>query len=149
MADVARELTSPFFGRPRIAENELAFAILDGFAVSPGHTLVITKRVIADWFDATTDEQAAIMALVAEIKAQLDGKDPRPDGYNVGFNAGKAAGQTIMHLHVHVIPRYDGDVVDPRGGVRHVIPARGNYLAELHNDATDANGVTDEGEAGS
>ena len=110
-----------------VAENALAFAIRDGFPVSEGHTLVITKRVVPTWFDATDDERRAVMNLVDVVRAQLDA-DYHPDGYNVGFNAGAAAGQTVMHLHVHVIPRYRGDMDDPRGGVRHVIPARGNYL---------------------
>jgi len=108
-------------------ENELAFAIEDGFPVTPGHTLVIAKRVVATWFDATTEEQTALMALVAVVRDRLDQRSPKPDGYNVGFNAGEAAGQTVMHLHVHVIPRYRGDMDDPRGGVRHVIPSKGNY----------------------
>ena len=121
---------SPSFDRPRIAENKLAFAIEDGFPVTPGHALVVTKRVVATWFDATLDEQVAVMALVAEVKSQLDQLTPPPNGFNVGFNAGGSAGQTVMHLHVHVIPRYDGDVLDPRGGVRHVIPSKGNYLVK-------------------
>ncbi len=112
-----------------VASNDLAFAIRDAFPVSPGHTLVITRRVVPDWFSATADERAAVMALVEHVKAERDHAEPRPDGYNVGFNAGEAAGQTVMHLHVHVIPRYRGDVLDPRGGVRHVIPSKGNYLA--------------------
>lgn len=120
-----------FSGVPRarwVAENALAFAVRDGFPVSEGHTLVITKRVVPTWFDATDDERRALMDLVDGVRAQLDAEF-HPDGYNVGFNAGPAAGQTVMHLHVHVIPRYRGDMDDPRGGVRHVIPARGNYLA--------------------
>jgi diadenosine tetraphosphate (Ap4A) HIT family hydrolase len=71
----------------------------------------------------------AIFDLVDEVRKQLDAGTARPDGYNVGINVGEAAGQTVMHLHVHVIPRYRGDVADPRGGVRHVIPGKGNYLA--------------------
>ncbi len=113
-----------------IISNELAFAVWDGFPVSPGHTLVITKRLVATWFDASPAEQSAVMALVNEVKNYLDQtQDPRPTGYNVGFNSGVSAGQTIMHLHVHVIPRYEGDMADPRGGVRHVIPEKGNYLS--------------------
>lgn len=122
---------SPFLRLPRtawVAENELAFAIRDAFPVSPGHTLVVPKRAVATWFDASADEQRALMELVDVVKRDLDAQLPRPDGYNVGFNAGTAAGQTVMHLHVHVIPRYTGDVEDPRGGVRHVIPGKGNYL---------------------
>jgi diadenosine tetraphosphate (Ap4A) HIT family hydrolase len=124
-------MTSPFLTRPatdRIAENALAFAIRDGFPVSPGHTLVVPKRLVATWFDATRDEQHALLDLVDLVKAQLDAEF-HPDGYNIGWNAGAAAGQTVMHLHIHVIPRYLGDMPDPRGGVRHVIPSKGNYLA--------------------
>lgn len=111
------------------SHNDLAFAIRDRYPVSPGHTLVITKREVPTWFDATPAEQAAVMALVEEVKCQLD-EEFKPDGYNVGFNAGAAAGQTVPHLHVHVIPRYAGDMDDPRGGVRYAIPSKGNYLAE-------------------
>lgn len=110
-----------------VASNALAFALRDAFPVSEGHTLVITKRLVPTWFEATLDEQRAVMELVDVVRRQLDARH-RPDGYNVGFNAGEAAGQTVMHLHVHVIPRYRGDVDDPRGGVRHAIPSRGNYL---------------------
>ncbi|MCK6545686.1 DEAD/DEAH box helicase family protein, partial [Myxococcota bacterium] len=111
-----------------IASNAHAFAIRDRFPVSPGHTLVITKRAdVRDWFDATDEERRAIFELVDDVKRALDRATPRPDGYNLGINVGEAAGQTVMHLHVHVIPRYANDVEDPRGGVRHVIPGRGNY----------------------
>ena len=124
-------MSSPFLERPasaHVARNALAFAIRDAFPVSPGHTLVVPFRLVPTFFDATPEEQAAIIELVGVVKGQLDALDPRPDGYNVGFNAGLAAGQTVMHLHVHVIPRYAGDVPDPRGGVRYVIPAKANYL---------------------
>jgi superfamily II DNA or RNA helicase/diadenosine tetraphosphate (Ap4A) HIT family hydrolase len=113
-----------------IASNAHAFAIRDGYPVSPGHTLVITRRVVADWFAASAEERAAVLELVDAVKEQLDA-ELQPDGYNVGFNAGAAAGQTVMHLHVHVIPRYRGDMDDPRGGVRHAIPSKGNYLREV------------------
>lgn len=124
-------MTSPFLEAPAsswVASNALAFAIEDRSPVSPGHTLVIPRRLITTWFDATPEERAALFALVDEVKRALDAK-LRPDGYNIGINAGEAAGQTVMHLHVHVIPRYRGDVDDPRGGVRHVIPGKGNYLS--------------------
>ena len=117
-----------------LAANDSAFAIADGFPVSPGHALVIPRRVIASWWEATDAERADMLALVDEVKDRLDA-ELQPDGYNVGFNSGAAAGQTVGHLHIHVIPRYHGDVADPRGGVRHVIPGRGNYLlpaAEPH-----------------
>ena len=123
---------SPFHAVPEenwLCSNALAFAIFDGFPVSPGHVLVTTRRIVETWFDATDEEQAALMALVKEAKHLLDlSLDPKPDGYNVGFNSGSAAGQTVPHVHIHVIPRYLGDMQDPRGGVRHVIPDKGNYL---------------------
>src|SRR4051794_33020439 len=122
-------MTSPFTEIPAerwVASNALTFAVRDAYAVSEGHTLVITRRVVADWFQASRDEQLAVLDLVEVVKRQLDA-EYRPAGYNVGFNAGLAAGQTVMHLHVHVIPRYEGDMDDPRGGVRHVIPWKGNY----------------------
>lgn len=111
-----------------VDSNDLAFAIEDQFPVSPGHTLVIPKRVIPTWWEATREEQQAIFDLVDRVKEKLD-QELSPDGYNVGFNAGVAAGQTVNHLHIHVIPRYAGDMADPRGGVRHVIPSKGNYFA--------------------
>jgi diadenosine tetraphosphate (Ap4A) HIT family hydrolase len=122
--------TSPFLERPArewIASNDLAFAIPDGFPVSPGHTLVVTRRVVATWFDASRYERMAILDLVDEVKALLDAREPKPDGYNIGWNVGVASGQTVAHLHVHVIPRYAGDVEDPTGGVRGIIPGKGNY----------------------
>ncbi len=124
---------SPFLAVPAsewLAANHSAFVIADRFPVSPGHALVVPRRMIATWWEATEDERADILALVDEVKRRLDG-ELQPDGYNVGFNAGAAAGQTVGHLHVHVIPRYRGDVPDPRGGVRHVIPGKGNYLAPV------------------
>jgi superfamily II DNA or RNA helicase/diadenosine tetraphosphate (Ap4A) HIT family hydrolase/SOS-response transcriptional repressor LexA len=112
-----------------LCSNEFAFAIFDEFPVSPGHALVITRRIVETWFLATREEQEALMNLVNEVKEILDRTmDPIPNGYNVGFNAGGAAGQTVPHVHIHVIPRFVGDMADPRGGVRHVIPSKGNYL---------------------
>ena len=113
-----------------LCANGLCFAIFDSFPVSPGHVLVITRRVVPTFFECTPAEQAALMELVTSVKTLLDAQlDPQPDGYNVGFNSGAAAGQTVPHVHVHIIPRYAGDMADPRGGVRHVIPEKGNYLA--------------------
>ncbi len=125
-------MTSPFLARlhaEHIAANDLAFAIRDGFPVSPGHTLVVTRRLVATWFDATSAEQSAAMALVNEVKRMLD-ESHHPDGYNVGFNAGDAAGQTVPHLHIHIIPRYRGDRPDPRGGVRWVLPDQADYWSK-------------------
>jgi diadenosine tetraphosphate (Ap4A) HIT family hydrolase len=122
-------MTSPFLSRPQsewIASNDLAFAILDGYPVNPGHTLIIPKRQVSTWWEASREEQIAILDLLEVVKRQLD-ESHRPDGYNIGVNAGEAAGQTVFHLHIHLIPRYRGDMEDPRGGVRHVIPSRGNY----------------------
>lgn len=109
-----------------VASNTLAFAIPDSFPASPGHTLVVTRRIVPTWFDASREERIALMDLVEDVRRLLDGQH-HPDGYNIGLNVGLAAGQTIMHLHVHVIPRYLGDVSNPRGGVRHVIPGKGDY----------------------
>lgn len=124
---------SPFLAIPAtewVCANELAFAIFDRFPVSPGHVLVITRRVVPTFFECSGEEKLALMDLVDDVKQLLDKRlDPKPDGYNVGFNCGSAAGQTVPHVHVHVIPRYAGDMPDPRGGVRHVIPEKGNYLA--------------------
>ena len=114
---------SPFLQRDPaewIASNDLAFAIPDLFPVSPGHTLVITKRPVPTWFDATRYEQLAMIDLIDEVKRIIDRRSPAPAGYNVGFNAGVAAGQSVLHAHVHVIPRYAGDVPDPAGGIRNV-----------------------------
>lgn len=128
---------SPFFEIPpseHLAANRSAFAIYDAFPVTKGHALVISRRLIADWWEATPDERTDLFSLVDQVKSILD-RSHRPEGYNVGFNAGATAGQTVPHLHVHVIPRYSGDVPDPRGGIRHVIPDRGNYLVPQHSSA--------------
>ncbi len=109
-----------------IAENELCFAIRDGFPVSEGHTLIIPKRHVADYFDLTSDEIAAMQAMMKESKCQLD-NTLHPDGYNVGVNVNAAAGQTVFHVHMHLIPRYIGDVENPKGGVRGVIPGKQKY----------------------
>ena len=123
-------VSSPFLEVPEsawVASNPKAFAIRDNYPVTPGHTLVIPHREVETWFDATPAEKHSLMSLVEEVKTQLDAEF-HPDGYNIGFNTGAAAGQTVFHLHIHVIPRYEGDMADPRGGVRHVIPSKGNYL---------------------
>ena len=106
--------------------NGLAFACFDKNPVNQGHLLILSRRHVPTWFDAMTDEKAALFALIDEGKHLLDERFA-PDGYNIGINVGDAAGQTIMHLHIHLIPRYCGDVENPRGGVRGVIPARQNY----------------------
>jgi len=127
----------PFCDPPEdriFAQDRLAIALWDGYPVSPGHALIIPRRHIPNWFDATESEQSALLTLANAAKPIIDERH-RPDGYNVGINIGAAAGQTVFHLHIHVIPRFVGDVVDPRGGVRHVIPAKANYKVDLGSDS--------------
>jgi superfamily II DNA or RNA helicase/HKD family nuclease/diadenosine tetraphosphate (Ap4A) HIT family hydrolase len=103
-------------------------AFLDAFPVSPGHALIVPRRHVASWFDLTESERAALLGAVDAIRPLLV-LDRPVDGWNIGVNVGSAAGQTVPHVHLHVIPRYHGDVPDPRGGVRFVVPERANYLA--------------------
>jgi len=102
-----------------IAENKLAYAVLDNSPVNEGHALIIPKRHFQSFFEATEEEIKAIYSLLHEVKELLDGQY-EPQGYNVGVNVGYHAGQTIMHLHVHLIPRYKNDVDNPRGGIRNI-----------------------------
>lgn len=116
-------------GHERVFYSDDAIvALWDGFAVSPGHALIVPRRHVATWFDATAEEHGALLRGL-EIARAAALERYRPDGFNIGINVGAAAGQTIFHLHVHLIPRYAGDVPDPRGGVRYVIPSKANYLA--------------------
>jgi diadenosine tetraphosphate (Ap4A) HIT family hydrolase len=112
-----------------VAENELAVALADGYPVSTGHTLVVPRRHEADYFHLSEEEQIAILRLLRQMHERLL-KESQPDAFNVGVNAGSAAGQTIGHAHLHLIPRYQGDVPDPRGGVRWVIPAKARYWVD-------------------
>ena len=119
----------PFCNLPRervLVENDLAFAFRDGYPVSEGHTLVVPRRHVASFFETTEGEQAAMLDLLRRARAELD-VSLQPAGYNVGINDGVAAGQTVMHVHAHLIPRYEGDRDDPRGGVRWVIPEKADY----------------------
>lgn len=109
-----------------ILENDLAFARFDGFPVNEGHILILTKRHIKDFFLTTQEEKNAIFELMDKAKKIID-KKYNPSGYNIGINCGISAGQTVMHVHVHLIPRYNGDVENPRGGIRGVIPKKQNY----------------------
>ncbi len=122
-----------------IASNAHAFAFRDRHPVSRGHTLIVTRRVIPDWFAATQEERLAVFSLVDEVKVAID-QEHRPEGYNVGFNSGRVAGETVMHLHVHVVPRYQGDMDDPRGSIRHIISRKGNYLRDIASLATGGEG---------
>ena len=110
-----------------VHSNDLAFTILDGFPVTLGHTLVIPKRHVIDYFGLTPEELAACDDLLRQTRSSLMANDATIQGFNIGMNAGAAAGQTIFHCHTHLIPRRVGDVESPRGGVRHVIPGKGYY----------------------
>jgi diadenosine tetraphosphate (Ap4A) HIT family hydrolase len=121
----------PFCREPTIViENDLAFADYDSYPVNPGHCLIILRRHVAEYFQATAEEKAAVWALVDEMKPIID-QEFKPDGYNVGVNIGSAAGQSVPHVHIHMIPRYKGDMEDPRGGVRGVIPHKQKYVRNV------------------
>jgi len=110
-----------------IGEEELAYAIRDEFPVTRLHTLVIPKRHVEDYFSLNGEELLGCDALLKRTRAELMEEDETISGFNIGLNAGKDAGQTIFHCHFHLIPRRKNDVSDPRGGVRHLIPGKGNY----------------------
>jgi diadenosine tetraphosphate (Ap4A) HIT family hydrolase len=107
-------------------ERDTAFAVRDGFPVSPGHTLIILRRHSGSFFEITEAERGDLMSLLAAARDDLE-REFRPAGYNIGINDGAAAGQTVPHLHIHLIPRYAGDRDDPRGGVRWVLPDKAAY----------------------
>ena len=107
-------------------ENDQIFIIYDGFPVSDGHALVIPKRHIASFFDTGSKERDALLAGLDRAKTLIESRF-QPSGYNIGINDGPSAGQTVPHLHIHVIPRYSGDVEDPRGGVRWIFPDKAKY----------------------
>ncbi len=109
-----------------LAEDELTVVYKDGFPVSPGHTVIIPRRHFATLFEASQEERIALLASLDRAKILLDQRHG-PDGYNIGINQGKAGGQSVPHLHIHVIPRYLGDKEDPRGGVRWILPDKAKY----------------------
>jgi diadenosine tetraphosphate (Ap4A) HIT family hydrolase len=121
---------SPFFEtneqRDLVFETATAFSILDKYPVSKGHTLVIPKRVVSNYFDLTFREQSALWFMVNKIKSFLQ-EQYNPDGFNIGININEAAGQTVSHIHIHIIPRYIGDVEEPTGGIRGVVPDKKSY----------------------
>lgn len=110
-------------------ESPLALGLWDAFPLTDGHALIVPRRHVASWFDATADERAALLAGVDRMRELVLARGP-VDGWNLGINDGPAAGQTVGHLHVHLVPRRTGDVDDPRGGVRWVVPARARYWSD-------------------
>ena len=116
----------PFISDRALTGNALAVSFDDGYPVSPGHTLIVPRRHVITFLEATPEEKRALWELADEVCARLT-SERAPDGFNIGINVGRAAGQTVMHLHLHVIPRYEGDMPDPRGGVRYVIPEKAKY----------------------
>lgn len=126
MQDSECPFCHPDPSREIIAESPGAYAIFDMFPVSKGHALIIPRKHCADYFKLSSEEQSDCWQLVNEVKILIE-KQYHPDGFNVGININTSAGQTIPHVHIHLIPRYSGDVAHPRGGVRGVIPHKRNY----------------------
>lgn len=112
-----------------VLTHDIGLVIRDAFPVSFGHTLIIPRRHIGSFFDVTGEEREAMLWLLDAAKMGLD-DEFHPDGYNVGINDGQAAGQTVLHLHIHLIPRYTGDSDDPRGGVRWMFPDKADYWSK-------------------
>lgn len=116
----------PDFNHEVLLENEQVFAIYDKYPVSKGHALIIPRRHCADYFDLSSDERSACWDMVSEVKDILE-KEYHPNGYNIGVNIHETAGQTVPHVHIHLIPRYTGDMKNPEGGVRGAIPEKRLY----------------------
>ena len=110
-----------------VASNEFAYAVRDTSPVTPMHTLILPRRHVASYFDMAPEEDRAIRDLLSLLRQEIEAADPVVEGFNIGINVGEVAGQTIFHCHVHLIPRRRGDVANPRGGVRAVIPGKANY----------------------
>lgn len=126
---MSEPLACPFCTLPQeriILQNGQGLVIRDGYPVSPGHTLIIPKRHVGSFFDVSEEERTSLLRLLDEAKSALDA-ELHPAGYNIGINDGAVAGQTVPHLHIHLIPRYDGDRPDPRGGVRWIFPGKAKY----------------------
>lgn len=109
-----------------LKRGEVSRAFADGYPVSPGHTLLIPNRHIASFFETTAEERTELLSLLEWCRRELVARH-NPAGFNIGINDGKAAGQTVMHVHIHLIPRYAGDMPDPRGGVRWIFPDKADY----------------------
>jgi diadenosine tetraphosphate (Ap4A) HIT family hydrolase len=112
-------------------ENQLAYASYDSYPITDQHCLIIPKRHIKDYFDLTVEEIVACDQLIKKIKKEIEKKDASVKGFNIGTNSGKIAGQSIMHCHIHLIPRRKGDVENPQGGVRSVIPLKQHYIRKV------------------
>lgn len=112
-----------------VDSNEHGIVIRDGFPITPGHTLVLPKRHTGSFFDLSDKERHALMALLESAKQALD-TEYHPGSYNIGINDGPAAGQTVPHVHIHLIPRFEGDCDDPRGGVRWIVPDKAKYWSD-------------------
>ncbi|MFO1413546.1 MAG: HIT family protein [Burkholderiales bacterium] len=113
-----------------LLRSALALVLVDAYPVSRGHCLIVPLRHLPSWFETTAEERREMLELMDEARRSLD-RTHGPDGYNIGINDGPAAGQTVPHLHVHLIPRYQGDAQDPRGGVRWVLPGKADYWSSL------------------
>ena len=125
-------MTCPFCTLPThriIDSNEHGVAVRDAYPISPGHTLIIPRRHVGSFFEISTVERTCLFALLDKAKAVVE-QEFKPDGFNIGINDGPAAGQTVPHLHIHLIPRYKGDSADPRGGVRWIIPEMADYWSQ-------------------
>jgi len=124
-------MSCPFCSLPPeriVAANTAGWMVRDAYPVSPGHTLIISRRHVGSFFELSDEERAGMLGLLDQAKTEIQASHG-PQGYNIGINDGPAAGQTVPHLHIHLIPRYTGDVPDPRGGVRWVIADKAKYWA--------------------
>jgi diadenosine tetraphosphate (Ap4A) HIT family hydrolase len=121
--------------RSPVLSSKHSFAFYDAYPVSEGHLLVVPKEHVPAYFQLSEQQESDLWKLVQRAKEHLE-KKYHPDGFNVGFNEGAAAGQTIHHVHIHIIPRYQGDVEDPTGGIRNVIPGKGNYRMQMKGSKT-------------
>ena len=124
-------MSCPFCSLPPeriVAANTAGWMVRDAYPVSPGHTLIISRRHVGSFFELSDEERAGMLSLLDQAKTEIQASHG-PQGYNIGINDGPAAGQTVAHLHIHLIPRYAGDVPDPRGGVRWVIADKAKYWA--------------------
>ena len=119
-------MSNPFVEKKKILENEFAYAIYDGFHVSKGHMLVIAKADVTEIFELKKNEYISCFELLIDVKNYIQNKY-NPDGFNIGVNCNTSAGQTVPVPHIHIIPRYKGDIEDARGGIRNIIPGKGDY----------------------